>query len=488
MLKNVKNAEDSVLFFLKQNKKCVMLLAVFTVLFSLQKVTVYNIGYDTDEFLVNPSGTFYHWLAIDRYTLVLLKNIFPFLNGNLYVLNILTYINFFLFALTFLYFLNMDVRDNDWKKNSACGALLISSPIFLEQFYFTLQSAEFSFALFVMAFCFVLTYKLLRTKKISILFWLIPLLVFCYGIYQAFLNLYIAGALICLYKLNEEKGTQNIKRISVVAGIWIISSIIYISISTFVKYAANISESEYLADKVRWLSTPFFEVCFMVVSMLGRVFLGRGHVLNLSYAICFAFLICYFIKLKHKVSWRVFLLLCLLVSPFLLNIATGSDLLIRSLITLPVFCVFVYFEFYQSNRQAKYIICLVLISQIINSQALLYADNVRYENDLTVSKKIYQDCGADKNTPIVFVGIERTEENVFSIKGQVMGCSFFEWGNGGNVDEMRIYCLMKCNQMPFALPTEEQVEYTDNIKSDAEYPNEGYVVEYNGCYYVNLGE
>lgn len=95
-----------------------------------------------------------------------------------------------------------------------------------------------------------------------------------------------------------------------------------------------------------------------------------------------------------------------------------------------MFCVFVYFEFYRSNRQAKYIICLVLISQIINSQALLYADNVRYENDLTVSKKIYQDCGADKNTPIVFVGIERTEENVFSIKGQVMGCSFFEWGNG----------------------------------------------------------
>lgn len=488
MLGNIKNDEDSVLFFLKQNKKCVLFLVLFTMLFSLQKIVVYNMGYDTDEFLVNPSGTLYHWLAIDRYTLVLLKNIFPFLDGNLYVLNILTYINFFLFALTFLYFLNMDVRDNDWKKNFVCGALLISSPIFLEQFYFTLQSAEVSFALFVMAFCLVLTYKLLKDKKIYILFLIIPLLVFCYGIYQAFLNLYITGVLICLYKLNTEIHLQNIRRILTVVGVWVVSAIIYILIADLVKNSLNISGSEYLTDKISWISAPLLEVCFTVAVTIGRVVLGLGHVLNLSYIICGGVLLFYCLREK-KISWKVFFLSCLFVSPLLLNIVTGSRLLIRSVIALPIFCSFVYFRFWQSNMKFKYIMYMILFSQIVNSQLLLYADNVRYKNDLVIAENIYRECNADQNTPIVFSGIERTEENVFSFKGQVIGCSFFEWSDGGeNVDETRIYYFMKWHKMPFALPTQEQMEYIDDINFMSEYPNEGYAVEHNGCYYVNLGE
>ncbi len=486
---HTKKGENTFIHFLRDNWKMVLGLAVFTILFSLQKIMVYNIGYDTDEFLINPDGTLQHWLSIDRFSLVFLKEVFPFLRGDLYLLNVLTYVHFFLFAVVFVYFLNMGAAGNNWKKNLICGGLIISSPVLLEQFYFTLQSAEFSLALFVMAVCFVLTYHLLETGKIINILFLVPLLVFCYGMYQAFLNLYIAGVLICMYKLNREERSQNIRRIVLMAGVWLVSAVIYFSVSAVVKVQLQVPQSEYLADKVAWISEPFGGALFWLAVSVGRVVLGIGHVLNLSYLISFLFLLYYFVNSKRKVSWKTFYMICLLASPFLINVVTGSRLLIRSMIVLPVFCAFVFFEFYSLFRRSKYIIWAVLVSQILNSQILLCADNIRFKNDVEIAQDIYRQCDANEETVIVFTGIERTEENVFSFKGQVMGKSFFEWSNDKrNVDETRILYFMQCMDMPLAAPTQEQVEYAGNISFGGEYPDDGYIMEHQGCIYVNLGE
>ena len=70
-----------------------------------------------------------------------------------------------------------------------------------------------------------------------------------------------------------------------------------------------------------------------------------------------------------------------------------------------------------------------------------------------------------------------------------MGKSFFEWSNDKrNVDETRILYFMQCMDMPLAAPTQEQVEYAGNISFGGEYPDDGYIMEHQGCIYVNLGE
>ena len=46
---HTKNGENTFIQFLRDNRKMVFGLAVFTILFSLQKILVYNIGYDTEQ-------------------------------------------------------------------------------------------------------------------------------------------------------------------------------------------------------------------------------------------------------------------------------------------------------------------------------------------------------------------------------------------------------------------------------------------------------
>ena len=57
-----------------------------------------------------------------------------------------------------------------------------------------------------------------------------------------------------------------------------------------------------------------------------------------------------------------------------------------------------------------------------------------------------------------------------------------------DADETRIHYFMHLQGLDFKLPDEHQKQQINTIDFQAEYPEVGYAVEKDGCWYVDLGE
>lgn len=478
--------------YLCRNRKTISIIGLFTLVFCILRLVFPTISYDTDEWLTNPQNTLTHWLGIGRYSLVFLKYCFG-TDTSLLTLNIVTYVNVFIYTILFLYFLNIDHENFSSKKEFLCGTVLITSPIFLEQYYFTLQSAEVSFAMILIMLSYITTYKLLKTdskpaKKFLYSIVTFVLLVFSFGMYQAFVNLYVIGVLICLYKLNAETKAMNFKNIGISVLIFLLSLISYSAVSEFTISHFNIVKDGYLG--IEWFNGEFVRTLKDLIVTIGRILLGHGNILNLSYTFCLIYIICKIIKAKNYLCWKNFYLLALLASPFLLNILTGTNFVIRSILGFPILCAFIFHEFFDDGKLLRLALYMTVLSQFIHSELLLYSDYIRNKNDVFIVQKVYEDCNADENTIIVFKGIQYAENNSFSFQGQVMGHSFFEWctdADPENAEWTRILYFMQSQGLYTAWSSAEQLNLRNSLDFPDEYPNDGYIIEQDGVYYVNLG-
>lgn len=477
--------------YLRQNFKMILGLACFTLIFCLLRLLSDTISYDTDEWLAVPQNTLTHWLSISRYSLVFLKYCFG-VKTSLFVLNTATYIQVFIYTVLFLFFLNLGGKSS-LPRDFLCGAVLISSPILLEQYYFTLQSAEVSFGMVCMMLSFISTYQMLApavSSKMRIFYGAkaLFLAVFSFGIYQAFVNLYIIGALIILYKRNDETAKKNLTGILSCLFLFLAALGSYLLISACAIRLFHITPDSYLS--ILWFKEPLPSILRDLVSMIGRVILGQGNILNLSYTFCLIFIFTLFFKDRFSINWKNFYLLSLLIAPFLLNLLTATTFVVRSLFGFPVVCAFFFQIFYSSSRPLRLALCLTVLSQILHSELLFLGDYVRNQNDLAVAKQIYTDCGADENTVLVFQGARTSLRNSFSFQGQIMGRSFFEWASPASpedADTTRIFYFMRAYGMRFTPPTPEQTAKKTSISFRAAYPQKGYIVKKENVCYINLG-
>ena len=376
-----------------------------------------------------------------------------------------------------MYFLNIDKKSNLFK-NVLPIILLISSPIMLEQYGFTLQSPEVSFGLLLMMITFILTYYYLKDNKKLYLLIIIPLLVLCFGIYQSLLNLYVLGALISIYKIGNNYKRNIIKTFI----IFLISTILYYIISKLCINIFNIETSSYLTSKIGWTNDILSTLKILAKDII-KVLIGYGNILNLGYTLSLLVLLVLFIK-KSNTKMDLLILLLIILSPLLLNFVTGSPLVYRSLFTIPFMVSFIFFEFYDLNKYIKWLFIILIFSQTIHYYLLMTSEYNKYKNDVYISEKIYKDCDANEDTTIYLYGIEKSEENIRVFKGEELGHSFFEWSiDGFELTDYRAQNFMKIHNLNFKLGDKT------SIKKDfiSEYPNDGYYIkEANNCY-VNFG-
>ncbi|MBR1376743.1 MAG: glucosyltransferase domain-containing protein [Bacilli bacterium] len=465
---------------MKKVSKEYVILFVIVLVFSLYKIINISFSYDTDIFILNHKIMMNSWIGISRFGLVFLKYIFHLYGDiNIRTLNILTYINIFIYSSLFLKFMKADRKDNNLLRNILSIVLIITSPILLEQYNFTLQSVEVSFAMILMVISFITTYKYLKDDMIVYGIITIPLLVICFGTYQSFVNLYIVGALISLYKLSNKDNKKNIIKCIVM---FIVSFILYYVISKLCINIMNIDSSNYIADKIGW----FFNIkvtLYGIIKDIIKVLVGYGHVLNLGYILCLFIAILYLIK-EGKINYKSGYLILLIISPFFLNVITGSRMVLRSMFVIPFLYSFIFFEFYDINKYIKYLLIILVSSQIINCYLLLISDYQRYKNDIEIGYKIYKDCGNNQDNYIYLYGIEKTEENIDVVKGEVMGYSYYEWDNGLNtVAYDRVYLFLQIHNINYKIDDDFiDLDFTE------EYPNEGYIIKVDNKCYVNLGD
>ena len=481
--------EFSLRKYMSENRRILALLGLFVLVFFLIRLLFPTVGYDTDEWLISPESTLRQWKNLGRYSLVWMKHLTG--NGaNLYFMNIATAVNVYLYTVLFLCFLNKAIGGGGGKRDLLCGIVLVSAPIFCEQYYFTLQSAEMSFSMLLMMGAFLLTWRTLKGKGLISAAGLVAVLLFVFGAYQAFVNVYVVGVLICLYGLNDESRRNNLRRTGAAVALFLVSLSGYLLIAYLTRGGAFSPGSGYL--EVAWLQGPFYIGLRNIVFTVGKVVLGYGTTLNLSYTFCMLFIFFQIRSEGFAVSWKHFYLLAFLVSPFLLHIVTGQPLNApRSELSLPLLCAFLFWKYFDAGRWPRLALCLVIASQLVHSQLLMLSDYLRNENDKAIAEKIYEDCGANENIVIVFKGVKRTEDAVPVLLGQVIGRSFFEWTPMEDMDNAsvhRIRCFMEFYGMKFVCPDDETIARRDEIVFSAAYPEEGYIVDRDGVYYVNLGE
>lgn len=473
--------------WLSHSKKQVLILLVVTFAYGLFKIVNYSFSYDTDLILLDPKNIMDSWLGLGRYFLVFLKWIFSTYD-HLYLINFLTYVNIFIYSILFIYFLNINVKKTSVLRDVLCGALLITSPFFLEQYNFTLQSFEVSFSMILMMLSYIFTYYYLSKKKKIFAFITIILLISTFGVYQSFINLYVVGVLICLYKINDLSFKENLQNIFKTVFLFLMGMLGYFVVSNVVQDVLNIPTNPYLNNMIMWNRQSILTTLFGFLKDIVKLGLGIGEIFNLSFIFSYFLIFWLVVKGKRSRTQKVYIFF-LMLAPFLLNFLTGSRVIFRSFLSLPIVCSFFFFETYHWFDWIKFILILCLVGQIVNGILLLVYDYKRYLNDVDIASKIYRDCGNSDDVEIVIKGLEYTEENIPVYRGEVMGSSYFEWTiDGENADLHRINNFMKIHGFNVKLPTDSHIDQLMYMNFEKEYPNPGYyVVDHEVCY-VNLGD
>lgn len=472
--------------FLNDNKMELFILAGIIFIFGSFKIFNYSFSYDTDLIILDSKNIVDSWLGLGRYFLVFIKTLFC-MYDNLFLINLLTYTNVFIYSALLIYFFNIGLEKHNILRDILCILILVTSPFFLEQYNFTLQSFEVSFSMILLVLSYITTYYYLFNKKLRYGLLTILLLLMIFGTYQSFINLYIIGVLISLYKLHDPSIKNNLINIMKTIILFVISLIGYLVLSKVIQQVFQISSTSYLTDMIMWNKQSIFMTLFGFLKDIVKTGLGVGKIINLAFIISYLIMFIFAIKnRKDKISFMY--IIFLMISPFLLNIVTGSRVIFRSLFGLSIVSSFFFFESYDYHKIIKYLVLLCVVSQFINCFLLLYFDYQRYLNDVNISSKIYKDCGNSNDITVVIRGIEYTEENIKAYKGEVMGRSYFEWTiDSMNADRYRIHNFMKIHGYDAKLPTEEDYDRIGNILFENEYPNDGYYIKEDNICFVNLG-
>ena len=391
----------------------------------------YNISIDTEVLINSFNEQITSWNSIHRYTLGIIKNLFHLYPFNYYLSNFLMILFFFL-SIYFLYYIIdstfMKSRANN-KKIILFNLLIISSPIFAEQFSFTLQCAEVAISLFIFdigLFFFLKSFQKNRYLFISIICFIMSL-----GCYQSFMTLLISMLLLLLLIKNQDgmNKKENIHYIYKSILVIIISFIGYLIVGNIINSFLHITPTSYLKEQIEWFNHTIPYCLIKIFGFIGKVLIGYGVFYNISYFICILLVVKYILNHKKKL-WYCLLSLTYLISPFFLVFLLGHSEVIRAQLTLPIViaCILSLAQSLDDKRIKKtlsIIICLIILEQSFTTINLFLSDYHRFTWDKELADNLIKKEKIG-NKKIIFVGSYGYEKREI-LKGETLGSSFFEW-------------------------------------------------------------
>lgn len=453
------------------------------------KLLTYNFSIDTEVLLTNREALLKSWISISRYGLVFVKKIIDIPYLNLYLANWFGFVLLFLSILVCIYNINKITNRNNKIANILLGGLIITSPIMVEQFNFTLQCVEVSLALLLLNIAFtILNRCIINKNKYFLLPISIILITFAFSCYQSFMPLMITISTFFMMILFKEKDEKNISIIIKYAGAFIIALILYKIVDCIIIGFTGINRTSYLTSQILWGTTRKIEVIKSILMNIFNVLIGntREHY-NLGLLFCIIGFIPIIIKKFDIKNWVYYLsIITFFISPFLLVIITGDAPVARTEASLTFATAFgAYFVYeYSDKKIIKNIMLisfiLVIAYQIKVSVQLFYTDNKAFEEEKKIAQTVDKDLKAMnlQDKPIVFVGPYTIKEDKGILKGEVMGYTFFEWDNGSPVDSnLRIQGFLKAEGYNFKYikntqyeEAKEKAKLINNI-----YPESGYI-------------
>lgn len=488
--------------FLKKNK--IQLLIVFVVgIFAYSiKLGMYSVSIDTEILIYHPEAMLKSWIAIGRWGLVAVKNLFHFLPINIILTNICAFLIFFISIM--VWFANLDKiskKENKFAK-TIFGLIVITAPIFAEQFYFSLQSVEVAIAFLGLAIAVFFQEKWITNNKVWAIFPAVLFVTYAFGCYQAFIPLYIS---VCVFDyIVKYDGKINMKQILKYLLIFGISFILNVVIDRMAKNIYGVHDSGYLKNQILWGTERKYITITRILHSISNSFMGIGYHETLAYGIAFVLMTIVVAEKRDFYKNKFFYLAYMVffvVAPFATTILKGTIEAARARFVIPFVTGFALY-YVLSNTENKKILKLAkitaiyaIIVQTVITFSLFYIDNQRYHEDVKIANKIEEDLkNYDSSKLIVFMGAYQTPETI--IKGETIGASFFAHDAGSNLGcTHRALGFMKTLGMNHELATVEQIqEAREELSAKVEnkeinltvYPNEGYIIELDNYIIVNF--
>lgn len=509
--------------YIRRIRYAVIGLAAYVFLIHFHMLNSTVPGIDTEHLISDSESLYSSWLGIGRQGLWIVKRLSGNITFNPYFAVILTLLFLVPVCLLVPFIFNLTSGNKKGYRGEAIlaftfGAIFVSHPIMTEQLYFTLQSAEIVFSFFLLELSLIAAHYWSTTRN---LLWLLPtilLLQIPFSTYQAFVPLFIAGA-VGMTLLQSLFTSQSVRKQLEYVGRFIIAFLTGFIINQMVsRFFIN---SSYLNNQFYWATAGFIGGCREIITHIRDVFAGLGTFYFIEFLFLSLILIIILLRRWSAIqrtgvtAWQIFLLAAWLASPFYLSILLGIRPVVRAQLVLPfaaggtaflsgyLFIMWKQEHFGEMLRKLIGIVLLLLCFSTVYKEAavtskLYYTDSIRKQGDLNLAQSLQKDiqafCGdADYDGAVVFWGRREAVRNDSCIQGDIMGQSFFNW----DVDveplyffsSNRIVDFMNTLGSSYSKPTTRQVDLVSGVIADMPcYPAPGSITWVEDTLVVKLSE
>lgn len=454
-----------------------------------QEIFYYDISIDSEIALSSQAEILNSWVAIDRFGLVLTKKLFGLTRFVPAASNLLMVLTLGFSAFFF------DFCIQEWKDQEQSYKLFyyifpvayVSAPCLAEQFYFSLQSFEIAWAGFL---CILAVYCVSRRIIFrESMLWILPgifMMIWAFGSYQAFVSLFITVTLISFlicyqnHRIEFQKSWGwffcGFKYIAVFA----VGFIAYGLTSKLVRIYYHL-DSSYVDNMFGWKTVGISAALNNIKGDAERIYRAVWSTffpkLFLPILILCLILLIFRGWRMHRKGFLMYLIAAglLALSPLFLTIISGSYQPIRGQIVFPfvyAFCLAAITTF--QKKAISYLCCIgAALASLHQGQImtqLFHTSYMTYEQDKSLAASLYEsieqtgtDAGLDTYT-VVFVGNRSANLPQDSLRGDVIGHSFFEWdatGYAGSTNRIIGFCDTLGYDM--TVPTEEQAQRANQL-------------------------
>ena len=495
--------------FFRMHKTALFINACVCIICYGHLVFSQNVGIDT-EHVINYPGTTMQWESIGRQGLLYTKTLFGILEYNPYLGGVL-FLGSFILLGSMIMFLCWRMSGKDGRYPYGWfGVLFSTCPVWMIQFYFSLQRAEVVMgmlygAVSVFALCEILFFG---QRKV---YWFLICLFFgvwCLASYQSCALLYISLCVLCylldFFRDSQRKWNVYVKHIlGLMAGFGVIYVTYYFWISR------SLANNYYLSAQIKWGEYPVTQSLSLIFDhvkcMLNWNMESDVSAFPLS-CICVALLFGgYFLKTRKNSAMLALGLTGLMVSPFLFSIYIGDKSIARTQFAQPLVCAAACMLFWGISKKEGWklvwarrlsmagaaAIVWICVSLILS---LEYTEDIRYREDSIVAQTVATDLGRieeAKGLPIIFVGERKARLNGASKPADIYGYSFFQWDHSvGNPTgaTWRVVGFMKTLGIDVESGADFRKKAVKAAKDLPCYPQEGYIAVQKNFVVIKLAE
>ena len=520
-------------FFLCKSRRASVCLTVITAfLCYLPLVWTTNIGIDTEQFilglygknwLVNSLGRFgCYWSEI----ILNVGHFNPYFNGLVFLL-------LFSAAAVIWLYVFWKARKSSLNFDWLFPLVFFTYPLWLTQFYFTMQYSAISFALLLQGISFIMLISVIddvvfKTNRV-----LLPIVIlksvfsvlcafYAIGTYQAFPALHIAEGAACLILLFEriaEKADHNQanrlfwKSAFFVAAHFLLSYGLY----TIVCRIMHWGTSDYLT--INWGKQPAKDILYYLYQDGKNILLGRGDYTGWIMITCVILLALIWVMrvVLSSVKWKpvlkldyTLLLAGNLLAGVILNFVIGSVAIDRarfplffSIAFLAVYSMSVCYSLFRGNVRKTIVVAgvaVILLSvfiQVHGFETCLYTMDVcnsqQYQTGADIVRHI-EAVGGDDSSVIAVIGKWDAPLNRSCQKKGIIGQSSFNWDytedkpTSGTRRAVLYLDAAFGKQYSFQLDQDHIQKAISAAEQMPVYPSEGYVKKTDNLIVVKLSE